>query len=79
MLRCPRLEGITDGEYFAHESRLAETFQSCRCGGLSLGFLLFLPGSVEGLSEDEKPLPGIDELLDKVRGNLRSDRYLLRN
>ena len=48
-------------------------------GVLSLGFLLFLPGSVEGLSEDEKPLPGIDELLDKVRGNLRSDRYLLRN
>ena len=48
---------------------------------LSAGFLLCLcfSGSVEACNEDEKPLPGIDELLDKVRGNLHSDRYLLRN
>ena len=48
---------------------------------LSAAFFLFLclPGSARAWTEDEKPLPGIDELLDKVRGNLRSDRYLLRN
>ena len=47
----------------------------------SVGFVLFLslPCSVEACNEDEKPLPGIDELLEKVRGNLRSDRYVLRN
>ena len=40
---------------------------------------LFLPCPVEACNEDEKPLPGIDELLEKVRGNLRSDQYVLRN
>ena len=47
----------------------------------SVGFVLFLslPCSAEACNEDEKPLPGIDELLEKVRGNLRSDRYVLRN
>ncbi len=48
---------------------------------LSVGFLLslFLPCFAEACGEDEKPLPGIDELLEKIRGNLRSDRYVLRN
>ena len=48
---------------------------------LGVGFLLslFLPCFAEACGEDEKPLPGIDELLEKIRGNLRSDRYVLRN
>ncbi len=40
---------------------------------LGLVFCFLLPSPVED------PLPSVEEVLDKVRSNLRSDRYLLRN
>ena len=42
--------------------------------------LLLLPALLgQGTAPEEPPLPEVDELVEKVRDNLRSDRFLLRN
>ena len=82
VVKIPSIETVDiEEKTLSRTTSLQRRYRVSHIGILSVGFLLslFLPCFAEACVEDEKPLPGIDELLEKIRGNLRSDRYVLRN